>query len=59
MYGGLDASMHLAEECKNAARTVPKAILSAVIIGFCTAFPYSIVTLYSLTDIDYIMTTTE
>ncbi|KIX07668.1 uncharacterized protein Z518_02322 [Rhinocladiella mackenziei CBS 650.93] len=33
MYAGLDASMHMAEECTTAARTVPKAIISPVMIG--------------------------
>lgn len=58
MFAGLDASMHMAEEVTNAARTVPKAIMSAVTIGFLTGFPYSIVTLYAITDMDAIINST-
>lgn len=55
MFIGLDAAMHLAEECTDAARTVPKAVISAIIIGFCTAFPYTIAVLYGITDLDSIL----
>ncbi|KIW18243.1 hypothetical protein PV08_02531 [Exophiala spinifera] len=55
MFIGLDAAMHLAEECTDAARTVPKAVVSAIIIGFCTAFPYTIAVLYGITDLDSIL----
>ncbi|KAH8811155.1 amino acid permease family protein, partial [Xylogone sp. PMI_703] len=50
MYIGLDASMHLAEECAEPKRDVPIAIMSAVTIGFLTAFPYAIAQLYAITD---------
>ena len=59
MYIGLDASMHIAEECLNPSRTVPLAMISAVLIGCGTAFAYTIAQLYALTDIEAIMTTTE
>ncbi|KAJ9646697.1 hypothetical protein H2204_000389 [Knufia peltigerae] len=59
MYNGLDGAMHIAEECDNPKRTVPRAMISAVTIGFVTAFAYTIAQLYALTDIDAIMTTTE
>lgn len=58
MYIGLDAAMHLAEETSNAAKAVPKAVTSAIIIGFCTAFPYTIVVLYGISDIEAILTST-
>jgi len=54
-YAGLDGALHLAEECKNPQKTVPRAMLAAVTIGFCTAFPFAIILLYSVSDIDYIL----
>jgi choline transport protein len=59
MYIGLDASMHIAEECNEPRRTVPWAMISAVLIGCTTAFAYTVAQLYALTDIEAIMTTTE
>lgn len=59
MYIGLDASMHIADECQNPRQTIPWAMMSAVTIGFCTALAYSIAQLYALTDIEAIMTSTE
>lgn len=59
MYIGLDGAMHIAEECENPKRTVPRAMVSAVAIGFTTAFAYTIAQLYALTDIDAILNTTE
>ncbi|KAJ5605758.1 hypothetical protein N7510_008539 [Penicillium lagena] len=58
MYNGLDASMHLAEECSEPERTVPRTIMAAVGIGFVTAFSYTVALLYGLTDITQILTTT-
>jgi choline transport protein len=58
MYLGVDAAMHLAEECHQPSRTVPKAIMSAVLIGFTTAFPFTIALLYGISDIDSILTAT-
>jgi choline transport protein len=57
MYVGLDASLHLAEECVDAARMVPKAIMSAVGIGFVTAFVYAIAMSYSLNDLTSVIST--
>ncbi|ETI19532.1 hypothetical protein G647_09366 [Cladophialophora carrionii CBS 160.54] len=59
MYIGLDASMHIAEECNEPHRTVPWAMITAVLIGCTTAFAYTVAQLYALTDIEAIMTTTE
>ncbi|EXJ68395.1 uncharacterized protein A1O5_08187 [Cladophialophora psammophila CBS 110553] len=59
MYIGLDASMHIAEECKDPSRTVPMAMVTAVTIGCTTAFAYTVAQLYALTDIEAILTTTE
>ena len=59
MYVGLDASMHIAEECKEPSRAVPRAMVTAVLIGCVTAFAYTIVQLYALSDIEAIMNPTE
>lgn len=56
-YAGLDGALHLAEECENPQKTVPRAIMAAVTIGFCTAFPFGIIVLYSVSDIDSILNT--
>lgn len=58
MYAGIDATLHLAEECQNPRKVVPRATMLAVTIGFFTAFPFSIIILYSITDIDAILETT-
>lgn len=57
-YAGLDGALHLAEECKDPQKTVPRAMIAAVTIGFCTAFPFAIIVLYSVTDIDSILNMT-
>ena len=59
MFIGLDASMHIAEECMEPRRTVPMAMITAVLIGCTTGFAYTIAQLYALTDIEAILTTTE
>lgn len=51
MYGGIDAVLHLAEEVKEPQRTVPKAIMSIITIGFVTGFAFSIAMCYGITDI--------
>lgn len=55
MFVGLDAAMHMAEECPQPRRDVPIAITSAVIIGFVTAFSYALAQLYVLTDYNSIL----
>ncbi|PKX99343.1 putative choline transport protein [Aspergillus novofumigatus IBT 16806] len=52
MLSGLDATLHLAEECLEPERIVPKAVLVTVVIGFLTAFPFSIATIYSYRDVE-------
>ncbi|THY38339.1 amino acid transporter [Aureobasidium pullulans] len=42
MYAGLDASMHLAEECTEPEKTVPRALMATILIGFITGFAFSI-----------------
>jgi choline transport protein len=52
MLSGLDATLHLAEECLEPERIVPKAVMVTVIIGFLTAFPFSIAVIYSYRDVE-------
>ncbi|KAE8385571.1 amino acid/polyamine transporter I [Aspergillus alliaceus] len=51
MLSGLDATLHLAEECLEPERIVPKAIVVTIIVGFLTAFPFAIAILYSYKDV--------
>ncbi|KAL4927105.1 putative choline transport protein [Aspergillus undulatus] len=51
MLSGLDATLHLAEECLDPERVVPKAVVVTVLVGFFTAFPFSIGIIYSTTDV--------
>ncbi|KAM0522355.1 hypothetical protein ACHAPE_001944 [Trichoderma viride] len=39
MFGGLDATLHLAEETLDPSRTVPKALMSTIGIGFFSGVP--------------------
>ncbi|KAK5043611.1 hypothetical protein LTR84_011371 [Exophiala bonariae] len=50
MYGGLDGALHLSEEAKNPRKIVPRACVGVIIVGFCTAFPFAIALLYSISD---------
>lgn len=55
MLIGLDATLHLAEECKTPTRTVPKAIIATIGIGSVTAFSFAIAMCYSLTDVESLL----
>ncbi|KAF9889608.1 hypothetical protein FE257_007116 [Aspergillus nanangensis] len=55
MYAGIDGALHLAEECKNAAVVVPRALMSTVIIGFVTTFGFMIAMLYCTHDLDAVV----
>ncbi|KAH8705821.1 amino acid/polyamine transporter I [Talaromyces proteolyticus] len=57
MYAGLDAALHLAEECTHPEKTVPKAVMSSVVIGFVTAFSFAIAMLYALGDFEAVLAT--
>lgn len=51
MLSGLDATLHLAEECLEPERIVPKAVLVTVCVGFATAFPFAVGVIYSSSDV--------
>ncbi|KAF6796391.1 choline transport, partial [Colletotrichum sojae] len=55
IYSGLDGAIHLAEECTHSASTIPKALISTVVIGFVSSFAFSVSMLYSFTDIEPVL----
>lgn len=57
MYAGIDGAIHLAEECRNPARVVPRAIVSTLLIGFVTSFMFAVAMTYSIGDFDAVITT--
>lgn len=57
MYAGLDGAIHLAEECKDAAVVVPRALMSTVVIGFITSLIFSIVMMYCTSDLEAVVST--
>ncbi|KAI4726177.1 amino acid transporter [Aureobasidium sp. EXF-10728] len=58
MFAGLDASLHLAEECTEPGKTVPKALCTTVIIGFVTGFVFTVAMCYGIKDLDALIATT-
>ena len=50
-FGGLDGAIHLAEDCFDPARTVPRAICYSLGVGFITAFFFTVSMLYCIKDI--------
>jgi choline transport protein len=57
MYTGIDGAIHLAEECKNAAVVVPRALMSTIIIGFVTSFIFAVVMLDCTRDFNAVVST--
>ncbi|KAL4902939.1 hypothetical protein BDW74DRAFT_186592 [Aspergillus multicolor] len=52
MYAGIDGAVHLAEECAgDATKTVPRALLATIAVGFITAFPFALAMLYCISDV--------
>lgn len=49
-FGGLDGAVHLAEDCFEPARTVPRALCSSLVVGFTTAFFLVVSMLYCVKD---------
>lgn len=57
MYAGIDGALHLAEEAKDAAKIVPRALLSTLTIGFVTSFAFMVAMLYCTDDLDAVVST--
>ena len=56
-FVGADASVHLAEEVSNAALTIPRAILGAMLINGLVGFAMMVTLLYCLGDIEKVLNT--
>jgi choline transport protein len=57
MYAGIDGAIHLAEDCKNAAVVVPRALMSTICIGFITSFAFTITMVYCTSDLESVVST--
>jgi choline transport protein len=57
MYAGINGAVHLAEECKNPAVVVPRALMSTVYIGFITSFIFAIIMMYCTRDLEAVVST--
>ncbi|OAP54485.1 hypothetical protein AYL99_10933 [Fonsecaea erecta] len=57
MYAGIDGAVHLAEECKQAEKVVPRALVSTLTIGFVTSFSFAVSMTYCITDFDAVLST--
>ncbi|PYH47215.1 uncharacterized protein BP01DRAFT_411297 [Aspergillus saccharolyticus JOP 1030-1] len=55
MYAGIDGVLHLAEECRDAARVVHRALLSTLVIGVGTSFAFLVAMLYWTDDLDAVV----
>ena len=51
-FGGLDGAVHLAEDCFEPAKIVPRALCYSLAIGFMTAFFFAVTMLYCVKDIE-------
>ncbi|CUM67311.1 uncharacterized protein PRCAT00005004001 [Priceomyces carsonii] len=56
-YGGLDGSIHISEELKDAKKTLPKILVMTVVIGFVTMFLTAIVISFSIQDLNGLIDT--
>ncbi|KAL2839269.1 amino acid transporter [Aspergillus pseudoustus] len=59
MYIGVDASMHMAEECSNPERAVPRTMVGAIGIGFTTGFAYAVAQVYAIYNVEEIMLSSQ
>jgi choline transport protein len=57
MFSGLDASLHLAEECTEPEKTIPRALMSTVVIGFVTSLVFTVAMCYGIKDLDALVST--
>ncbi|XEV01471.1 hypothetical protein FSHL1_006758 [Fusarium sambucinum] len=55
MFAGIDGAVHLAEEVTGAAKTIPRSLISTIVIGFTTAFAFTLAMLYSLNNFDEVL----
>ena len=55
MLLGLDGALHMAEECLEPEKVVPKALIATVGVGGVTAFLFAISMSYCLTDLELVL----
>lgn len=55
MFLGLDGALHMAEECIDPVKTVPRALMATISIGTLTAFGFAVSMAYCLTDVETIL----
>lgn len=53
---GSDCAAHLCEEIANPAKNVPRVMLWPLALGLLTAFPFAASLMYSITDLEAILT---
>ena len=56
-FVGADASVHLAEEVENAARNIPRAIVTSMCVNGAVGFVMMITLLFCLGDVDQVLET--
>ena len=56
-FAGLDGGIHLAEDCFNAAKMIPLALIFSVLTGVATALFFAVSMLYCISDIDQVLST--
>jgi amino acid transporter len=50
MLMGLDSVLHMAEECLEPRKVIPKALMAKVFVGSATAFGFAIAMVYSVPE---------
>ena len=58
MYIGIDGAVHLAEDARNAATAVPRALVATLLIGFVTTLPFIVVMFYCISDTTEVLQST-
>ena len=56
-FGGLDGSIHLAEDCINATKVVPLATIVSIVTAVVTALFFAVAMLYCIIDIGLVLST--
>lgn len=57
MFAGFDGALHLAEECIEPSKVVPRALIATVITGSITAFVFAVGMACSLSNLTAVLNT--